>query len=190
MPREDACPLTDFRIHSPQHCAPALEEPQQDVVLSRIIKAWLYGAVVRHTWEYQMNLIETFAIQSIRQQEQNAKRRGFDKALRRALRATATDHNDEDEDSNALKPEFVPDLHCIDTQAQVITLWEIEDASTISETKLRGILRWWFTIDAAYEAWDVVLIVTDRYGLNWRRIDLALAYRTMVAFDVRDDRGV
>ena len=62
-------------------------------------------------------------------------------------------------------------LYSIDEELRLVTLYEIEDTSPLTDAKLRHIASWAFHIDSLFES-DVKLIVTDRYGMNQREISL------------------
>lgn len=77
-------------------------------------------------------------------------------------------------------PTFRPDLWFVDADERVVNLFEIEDTSPLTGTKLEKLVNFWWAMDD--ESWDVCVIVFDRYGLQPRAINLQrAAFREMGA---------
>jgi hypothetical protein len=68
-------------------------------------------------------------------------------------------------------PAIRPDLYEIDEEKRLIRLFEIEDTNPLSDAKLAIIFNWWWELDC--EDLELELYVSDRYGLNLRKLDLA-----------------
>jgi hypothetical protein len=78
------------------------------------------------------------------------------------------------------RPSFVPDLWFVDVDSRVVHIFEIEDSSPLTPSKLKRLVDFWWAMDD--EAWDVKVVVFDRYGLQPRNIDLQrVAFREMGA---------
>lgn len=121
-----------------------------------------------------MRIIEKYAIAKIVEKRPKAKREGFTKDLKKFLIEYNKDEATNPENDQALSPQFIPDLFEIDSNS--ITVWEIENTSFIDDKKLTKISAWWFSMNCAFQSVKITFIVTDRYGYNWREIDLFTAY--------------
>lgn len=73
-----------------------------------------------------------------------------------------------------LPPDIRPDLYEIDEADKLIRLFEIEDTHPLSDSKLHKLAFWWWSLDSY--GFELELFVTDRYGHNLRKIDLAALF--------------
>jgi hypothetical protein len=68
-------------------------------------------------------------------------------------------------------PKIIPDLFEIDSENNIVRLFEIEDTHPLTNEKLEILFGWWSALD--FHNVNLELYVTDRYGFNIRKIDLA-----------------
>ncbi len=122
-----------------------------------------------------MNSIQRLAIDNLKKQRRNAREKGFYRAVLEAMCDNNIEAAAREEDIACLKehhvprPPFLPDLYEINRDEKEIILYEIEDTHPISSDKLNRIERGMCDVDC-YAFWDLQIFVTDRYGLNLRRV--------------------
>jgi len=75
----------------------------------------------------------------------------------------------------------VPDAHMIDLIEKDVFLFEIEDTSKLTESKLRDYSNLWFSFDS--EMWGLYLYTTDRYGKNVTEINLCDCFYSFLDLD-------
>lgn len=68
-------------------------------------------------------------------------------------------------------PNVRPDLFEIDETKKLIRLFEIEDTHPLPNEKMQILYEWWWALDC--EGLELELFVSDRYGHNLRKLDLA-----------------
>jgi hypothetical protein len=96
---------------------------------------------------------------------------GFAKAIRKYVR----DEDDPDNEPNAeIDVHFRPDAYVVDINNQAITVYEVEDTNALSVQKIRDLTHFWFVLDSY--SWDFRVVVTDRYGLNQRELNMQAYY--------------
>jgi hypothetical protein len=132
----------------------------------------------------RMKAVNKAAVCNVLKAFPQAKTRGFTAATRDFL---LSDFKDPFEDGEILPesrkkelidlfqeqfpPKIIPDLFEIDADNKIIRLFEIEDTHPLTNEKLEILIEWWSALDGYGIGLD--LFVTDRYGFNIRKIDLA-----------------
>lgn len=123
------------------------------------------------------------AFGNIEKRRPHAKRTGFWKTvysqwMRESLRSIPEsqwrkqpNYKSAHEEAQAFRPKFIPDLFEFypDETWREIVLWEIEDTSKLTKSKMKLIHNWIGWLDH-WSGWDVKLIITDRYGQNWTTV--------------------
>jgi len=66
---------------------------------------------------------------------------------------------------------IIPDAYLIDTDFNVVYLFEIEDTNPLSADKLRKLSEIWFRLDCI--EWEMRVFLIDRYLSIWRSLPLA-----------------
>ena len=76
---------------------------------------------------------------------------------------------------NIYAPGFYPDYYEIDSDNRKIIIYEVEDTHPLKHEKIARVVKFWFSVDNHLE-YEVELFVTDRYGMNERKIPLPNLY--------------
>jgi hypothetical protein len=122
-----------------------------------------------------MNSIQQLAVDNLKKQRRNAREKGFYHAVLEAMCGARIEGAARKKrilnlrQRHIPRPQFLPDLYEINSDERQIIIYEIEDTHPISPEKLDLIRHWMWGIDC-YTPWDLLIFVTDRYGLNLRRV--------------------
>ena len=132
----------------------------------------------------RMKAVNKAAVCNVLKAYPNAKTRGFTTAAREFLLSAFKDPFEDGEILTASRkeelidlfqeqfpPKIIPDLFEIDADNKIIRLFEIEDTHPLTNEKLEILIEWWSALDG--HGINLELFVTDRYGFNIRKIDLA-----------------
>ena len=131
-----------------------------------------------------MKAVNQAAICNVLKAYPNAKTNGFTSETRNYLLSILQDPDEEkvitaearrketiDLFEEQFPPRIIPDLFEIDRDKKVIRLFEIEDTHPLTNEKLELLVEWWGALD--FHSIELELFVTDRYGFNIRKLDLA-----------------
>ena len=131
-----------------------------------------------------MKAVNKAAVCNVLKAYPKAKTRGFTAATRDLLLSVFKDPCEDGEILTASRkeelldlfqeqfpPKIIPDLFEIDADNNIIRLFEIEDTHPLTNEKLEILIEWWSALDG--HGVNLELFVTDRYGFNIRKIDLA-----------------
>ena len=111
--------------------------------------------------------LEAVAIRAIQARHPEAKTKGFRRELRQIAEADGWEELGDE-------ARIIPDAFAIFPDRQRIELFEVEDSHPITPRKMQKLVDLWFHVDC--EMWELILFVTDRYGLNEREIALVDYY--------------
>lgn len=131
-----------------------------------------------------MKAVNKAAVCNVLKAYPKAKTRGFTAATREFLLSVFKDSFEDGEILSEARrrelidlfeeqfpPRIIPDLFEIEAENKVIRLFEIEDTHPLTNEKLEHLIEWWSALDG--HGIELQLIITDRYGFNIRKIDLA-----------------
>jgi hypothetical protein len=114
-----------------------------------------------------------YAAYTIRRLDPRIHKIGFNKSLRSMMK-TLVDEKDDDCLEGIKKFNYVPDLYMMDYVNKRVVVWEIEDNNMLTMEKMLAYSELEWVVDVA--GIELCVIVTDRYGLLWRIIDLPEFY--------------
>ena len=87
------------------------------------------------------------------------------------------------------RPPFVPDLSEFYGDDREIIAYEIEDKCRVDEIKKRAINFWIGVTMDGWDSWDLMLIITNRFGHGWDRlIDTKMDLRQFWLKSLREDQ--
>lgn len=111
--------------------------------------------------------------------DQTIRCKDFKKSCLKAIRGSQIIKDDQIKDLEGSLAGIIPDAYKICNFCKVIKAFEIEDSHPLDLDKIKKYAVLWFDIDSL-EEWNLILCVTDRYGLNPTYPDLKSTYYALM----------